>query len=160
MDSPGAAYTQFGFSLFQKLNKIQDGNIFFSPVGISAAIGMLILEAREAASMLFSEKDAEGSKVKTEEKMIDKTEEIHHQFQEFLDEIGKPTSDFELKITNKLFGEKTYLFLQKYLDYVEKYCHASLEPVDFVNAADETRKKINSWVESQTNDLETEAQRA
>lgn len=43
---------------------------------------------------------------------IDKTEEIHHQFQEFLDEIGKPTSDFELKITNKLFGEKTYLFLQ------------------------------------------------
>lgn len=51
MDSPGAAYTQFGFSLFQKLNKIQDGNIFFSPVGISAAIGMLILEAREAASV-------------------------------------------------------------------------------------------------------------
>lgn len=51
MDSPGAAYTQFGFSLFQKLNKIQDGNIFFSPVGISAAIGMLVLEAQEAASV-------------------------------------------------------------------------------------------------------------
>ncbi|XP_032167041.1 serpin B13 isoform X3 [Mustela erminea] len=114
MDSPGAAYTQFGFSLFQKLNKIQDGNIFFSPVGISAAIGMLVLEAQEAAlvqlqKMLFFEKDAEGSKVKTEEQM-------------------------------------------KYLDYVEKYYHASLEPVDFVNAADETRKKINSWVESQTNE--------
>ncbi|XP_047553715.1 serpin B13 [Lutra lutra] len=157
MDSPGAAYTQFGFNLFQKLNKIQDGNIFFSPVGISAAIGMLVLEAREAAAvqlqkMLFSEKDAESSRVKTEEKMINKTEEIHYQFQEFLDEICKPTSDYELKITNKLFGEKTYLFLQKYLDYVEKYYHASLEPVDFVNAADETRKKINSWVESQTNE--------
>ncbi|XP_022369424.1 serpin B13-like isoform X2 [Enhydra lutris kenyoni] len=161
MDSPGAAYTQFGFNLFQKLNKIQDGNIFFSPVGISAAIGMLVLEAREAAAvqlqkMLFSEKDAESSRVKIEEKMvrrqIDKTEEIHYQFQEFLDEICKPTSDYELKITNKLFGEKTYLFLQKYLDYVEKYYHASLEPVDFVNAADETRKKINSWVESQTNE--------
>lgn len=40
--------------------------------------------------------------------------------------------------------------LKKYLDYVEKYYHASLEPVDFVNAADESRKKINSWVESQT----------
>ncbi|XP_022369426.1 serpin B13-like isoform X4 [Enhydra lutris kenyoni] len=158
MDSPGAAYTQFGFNLFQKLNKIQDGNIFFSPVGISAAIGMLVLEAREAAAvqlqkMLFSEKDAESSRVKIEEKMVRRqTEEIHYQFQEFLDEICKPTSDYELKITNKLFGEKTYLFLQKYLDYVEKYYHASLEPVDFVNAADETRKKINSWVESQTNE--------
>ena len=42
----------------------------------------------------------------------DKTEEIHHQFQEFLDEIGKPTNDYELKIANRLFGEKTYLFLQ------------------------------------------------
>lgn len=41
--------------------------------------------------------------------------------------------------------------LKKYIDYVEKYYHASLEPVDFVNAADESRKKINSWVESQTN---------
>lgn len=40
--------------------------------------------------------------------------------------------------------------LKKYLDYVEKHYHASLEPVDFVNAADESRKKINSWVESQT----------
>lgn len=40
--------------------------------------------------------------------------------------------------------------LKKYLDYVEKYYHAALEPVDFVNAAEESRKKINSWVESQT----------
>uniref|UniRef100_A0A8C7BFQ0 Serpin family B member 13 n=1 Tax=Neovison vison TaxID=452646 RepID=A0A8C7BFQ0_NEOVI len=159
MDSPGAAYTQFGFSLFQKLNKIQDGNIFFSPVGISAAIGMLILEAREAASVQL-QKVGRLSLLSHMEETFQKRftylergrEKIHHQFQEFLDEIGKPTSDFELKITNKLFGEKTYLFLQKYLDYVEKYCHASLEPVDFVNAADETRKKINSWVESQTNE--------
>ncbi|XP_032278768.1 serpin B13 isoform X2 [Phoca vitulina] len=158
MDSPAAAYTQFGFNLFQKLNKIHDGNIFFSPVGISTAIGMLALEARGATAvqlqkMLFSEKDAESSRIKTEEKMVRRqTEEIHHQFQEFLDEIGKPTNDYELKIANRLFGEKTYLFLQKYLDYVEKYYHASLEPVDFVNAADESRKKINSWVESRTNE--------
>nr|XP_055189291.1 serpin B13-like [Nyctereutes procyonoides] len=157
MDSLGAAYTHFGFNLFQKLNKINDGNIFFSPVGISAAIGMLIPGAREATAMqlqrmLFSEKDTGSSRNKTEEREIDKTEEIHHQFQEFLNEIGKPTNDYELKIANRLFGEKTYLFLQKYLDYVEKYYDASLEPVDFVNAADESRKKINSWVESQTNE--------
>lgn len=51
MDSPAAAYTQFGFNLFQKLNKIHDGNIFFSPVGISTAIGMLALEARGATAV-------------------------------------------------------------------------------------------------------------
>uniref|UniRef100_A0A8C7B1L5 Serpin family B member 13 n=1 Tax=Neovison vison TaxID=452646 RepID=A0A8C7B1L5_NEOVI len=150
MDSPGAAYTQFGFSLFQKLNKIQDGNIFFSPVGISAAIGMLILEAREAASVQL-QKVGRLSLLSHMGWLLGAASQ--HYFEMGLgNRECKPTSDFELKITNKLFGEKTYLFLQKYLDYVEKYCHASLEPVDFVNAADETRKKINSWVESQTNE--------
>lgn len=43
---------------------------------------------------------------------IEKTEEIHHQFQEFLSEIGKSTNGYELRIANRLFGEKTYLFLQ------------------------------------------------
>ncbi|XP_045313686.1 serpin B13 isoform X1 [Leopardus geoffroyi] len=155
MDSLAAAYTRFGFNLFQKLNKTKDGNIFFSPVGISAAIGMLVFGTQGATpaqlrKMLSSEKEAGNSRIKAEEKKIEKTEEIHHQFQEFLSEIGKSTNGYELRIANRLFGEKTYLFLQKYLDYVEKYYHASLEPVDFVNAADESRKKINSWVESQT----------
>ncbi|GAB5579551.1 serpin B13 isoform X1 [Prionailurus iriomotensis] len=155
MDSLAAAYTRFGFNLFQKLNKTKDGNIFFSPVGISAAIGMLVFGTQGATAaqlrkMLSSEKEAGNSRIKAEEKKIEKTEEIHHQFQEFLSEIGKSTNGYELRIANRLFGEKTYLFLQKYLDYVEKYYHASLEPVDFVNAADESRKKINSWVESQT----------
>uniref|UniRef100_A0A452R9I5 Serpin family B member 13 n=1 Tax=Ursus americanus TaxID=9643 RepID=A0A452R9I5_URSAM len=144
------AYTRFGFNLFQKLNKVHDGNIFFSPVGIAAAIGMLVLEAQGAAAcQLLALSPAPLLSLE------DGRWEIHHQFQEFLDEIGKPTNDYELKIANRLFGEKTYLFLQvsfKYLDYVEKYYHASLEPVDFVNATDESRKKINSWVESQTNE--------
>ncbi|KAB1256387.1 Serpin B13 [Camelus dromedarius] len=43
---------------------------------------------------------------------IEKTEEIHHQFQRFLNEISKLTNDYELKVANRLFGEKTYLFLQ------------------------------------------------
>ncbi|XP_004422665.1 PREDICTED: serpin B13 [Ceratotherium simum simum] len=158
MDLLGAATIQFGFDLFKELNKSKDGNIFFSPAGISTAIGMLPLGARGATvaqlqKVLCSEKDTESSRIIAEKKsVIEKRDELHHQFQKFLTEISKPTNDYELKIANRLFGEKTYLFLQKYLDYVEKYYHASLEPVDFVNAADESRKKINSWVESQTNE--------
>nr|XP_044630769.1 serpin B13 isoform X2 [Equus asinus] len=157
MDSLGAATIQFAIDLFKELNITKDGNIFFSPASISAAIGMLLLGARGATAtqlqkVLCSEKDIESSRTKAEEKEIEKREEIHHQFQKFLTETSKPTNDYELKIANRLFGEKTYLFLQKYLDYVEKYYHAALEPTDFVNAADESRKKINSWVESQTNE--------
>uniref|UniRef100_A0A2I3HSM3 Serpin B13 n=1 Tax=Nomascus leucogenys TaxID=61853 RepID=A0A2I3HSM3_NOMLE len=164
MDSLGAVSTRLGFDLFKELKKTNDGNIFFSPVGILTAIGMLLLGTRGATAsqleeVFHSEKDMKSSRIKAEEKEIENTEAVHQQLQKFLTEISKLANDYELNITNRLFGEKTYLFLQKYLDYVEKYYHASLEPVDFVNEADESRKKINSWVESKTNDVETEAQR-
>ncbi|KAK7799974.1 hypothetical protein U0070_022909 [Myodes glareolus] len=157
MDSLDAATTQFGFDLFKELDKTNDGNVFFSPLGISTAIGMILLGTRGATAaelqkVLYSEKGTGSSRIKSAENEIEKTEEIHDQFQKLLTEISKFPNDYELNISNRLFGEKTYLFLQKYIDYVEKYYHASLEPVDFINAADESRKKINSWVESQTNE--------
>ena len=39
---------------------------------------------------------------------------------------------------------------KEYMDSVNKFYLASAESVDFVNAAEESRKMINSWVESQT----------
>lgn len=60
-------------------------------------------------------------------------------------DVGNGNMEFSSSFLFLLF------LLKKYLDYVEKYFHASLEPVDFLNATDESRKKINSWVESQTN---------
>ncbi|XP_040840687.1 serpin B13-like isoform X1 [Ochotona curzoniae] len=166
MESLGAANIQFGFDLFKVLKKTENGNVFFSPVGISTAIGMILLGTRGATASQLQKvfhfaKDTEDSRIKTREKedirlkhgkRIGETEEIHQYFQKLLTDIDKLGNEGELNITNRLFGEKTYLFLQKYLDYVEKYYHASLEPVDFLNAPDETRKKINSWVESQTNE--------
>ncbi|XP_076991408.1 serpin B13-like isoform X2 [Tamandua tetradactyla] len=140
-----------------ELRKTNDGNILFSPVGISTALGMLLLGAQGSTAwqlqqVFHFEKDTEISRIKAEEKETEKPEKIHQQFQKFLTELSKPTNDHELSITNRLFGERTYLFLQKYLDYVEKYYHASLEPVDFINATEESQKKINSWVESQTHE--------
>ncbi|XP_035300736.1 serpin B13 isoform X2 [Cricetulus griseus] len=157
MESLGTATAQFGFDLFKELDKTNDGNIFFSPVGISTAIGMIITgtggaTASELQKVLYSEKGTGSSRTKSEEKEVIEKTEVHDQFQKLLTEISKFPNGYELKISNRLFGEKTYLFLQKYIDYVEKYYHASLEPVDFVNAADESRKKINSWVESQTHE--------
>lgn len=43
---------------------------------------------------------------------LEATEEMHRQLQRVLSEISKPSDDYELKIANRLFGEKTYLFLQ------------------------------------------------
>ncbi|XP_006038745.1 leukocyte elastase inhibitor A-like, partial [Alligator sinensis] len=46
----------------------------------------------------------------------------------------------------------TFVFptFQQYLKCTETLYHAALEAVDFSNALEETRKKINTWVEEQT----------
>ncbi|XP_012505454.1 PREDICTED: serpin B3-like, partial [Propithecus coquereli] len=80
---------------------------------------------------------------------------VHHQFQKLLTELNKPTDAYELKIANRLYGEKTYEFLQEYLDNVKEFYLAGVESVDFKNAAEESEKKINSWVETQTNGKKT-----
>lgn len=46
MDSLGAVTALFGVDLFRELSKTNDGNIFFSPLSITTAIGMLPLGAR------------------------------------------------------------------------------------------------------------------
>ncbi|XP_035866059.1 serpin B8 isoform X2 [Phyllostomus discolor] len=155
MESLGAATTRFGFHLFKELSKVHKGNVVFSPVSISTAIGMLLLGARGATAaqlreVLVSEQDAESSGIKAEEKEIEKTEEIHHQFQMFLSEISKVTNNHELKIANRLFGEKTYLFLQAFKESCQKFYQAELQELAFADDTEECRRCINDWVTQKT----------
>ncbi|XP_069324012.1 serpin B13 isoform X4 [Eulemur rufifrons] len=81
MDSLGAASTHFGFDLFKELKKRSDGNVFFSPVGISTAIGMLLLGTRGATAsqlqkVFCSEEDTESSRRKAEEKEVKKIKDL------------------------------------------------------------------------------------
>lgn len=50
MDSLDTATAQFGLDLFKELDKTNDDNVFFSPVGISTAIGMILLGTRGATA--------------------------------------------------------------------------------------------------------------
>uniref|UniRef100_A0A8D2B084 Serpin domain-containing protein n=1 Tax=Sciurus vulgaris TaxID=55149 RepID=A0A8D2B084_SCIVU len=76
---------------------------------------------------------------------------VHQQFQKFLTELNKPSDAYKLEIANRIYGEKKFRFLQEYLDGLKKFYLANVESLDFRNAPEESRKKINSWVESQTN---------
>jgi serine protease inhibitor len=59
---------------------------------------------------------------------------------------------YEVRVANALWGEKTYPFKQSYLDTINKYHGAAAFPVDFINAPNATRKRINAWVQKQTRD--------
>ncbi|TFK12370.1 Serpin B4 [Platysternon megacephalum] len=76
---------------------------------------------------------------------------IHSQFHDIFSAINEPTTSYELAIANRLYGEKTFQFLQQYLSCIQKLYQAELKPADFLNAAEETREQINLWVETFTN---------
>ncbi|KFQ36649.1 Serpin B10 [Mesitornis unicolor] len=144
MEALNKANTSFALDFF-KLECQEDGNknILFSPLSISTSLATVYLGAKGNTA-------DEMAKVK-----IGKTDNVHPGFKALNFEINKPTKNYLLKSVNQLYGEKTLPFtvslaLQEYLQLAKKYYNAEPQPVDFVGAADEIRREINSKVEHQT----------
>ncbi|MBN3313108.1 ILEU inhibitor, partial [Atractosteus spatula] len=142
MASLSSANTQFCLDLFRKLNEVNpSGNVFISPLSISAALAMVYLGAKGqtatqmAKALCFSQ-----------------ATNVHSSFTELNSDINKPAASYLLKLANRLYGEKTFNFLQEFLESTKKFYHADLVPVDFICASGEARQQVNQWVEEQTED--------
>lgn len=81
---------------------------------------------------------------------LNKPVNIHTDFGKLLSELNKNDAPYALSLANRLFGEKTYQFIEEFLAEIKKEYKAELESVDFKNKAEEVRVKINGWVEEQT----------
>ncbi|XP_074843867.1 serpin B6-like [Carettochelys insculpta] len=140
MDNLRKSNTTFAFSLFKKLSEdSHTRNLFFSPMSMSSALSMVFLGAKGNTA-------AQMAKVLS----FDKAEEIHNGYQSLISEINKPGTKYFLRLANRLFGEKSYQFLTTFIDSCQKFYHAELEQLDFLNAAEDSRKHINTWVEEKT----------
>ncbi|XP_068054298.1 leukocyte elastase inhibitor A-like [Anomalospiza imberbis] len=158
MCSLSAANAKFCLDFFRELNKRKrNENIFFSPLSLSAAFGMVVLGARgstlEQIEKVFHFREVLSStrqenRYPSEEREED--EGVHSQFQALLAEVSEPGPGCCLTIANRLFGEITYPFFQQYLDSAKKFYRAELEPVNFKYTEEEVRDKINFWVENET----------
>uniref|UniRef100_A0A8C3WSH7 Serpin domain-containing protein n=1 Tax=Catagonus wagneri TaxID=51154 RepID=A0A8C3WSH7_9CETA len=154
MNSLSESIIGFAVDLFQQIRRSKEGNIFYSPLSIMSALAMTYLGSRGytaseirkvGGSFLSFEHFALVSPLFKREKM--EAGNVHRQFQKLLTELNKPTDAYELNVANRLYGEKEFSFLQ--VSFMKFYL-ASVESVDFINAAEESRKMINSWVEIQT----------
>ncbi|KAM9827282.1 leukocyte elastase inhibitor A-like [Neosynchiropus ocellatus] len=72
---------------------------------------------------------------------------LHEDFSKLLKELQQISS---LKLANRLYGDKSFEFLQGFLKETEDKYGAELEPVDFKGEAEEARVHINGWVEKNT----------
>ncbi|KAM9307942.1 serpin B6-like [Gastrophryne carolinensis] len=140
MDSLSVANGSFAIDLFKKLNESDNKcNLFFSPLSISSALAMILL----------------GSKGNTGSQMskvlqFEKAKDVHSGFQGLISEINKPGTDYLLRTANRLYGDKSFAFLDEFLELTQKYYHADLQAVDFSGKAEDCRKEINTWVEQKT----------
>uniref|UniRef100_A0A4X1TV10 Serpin domain-containing protein n=1 Tax=Sus scrofa TaxID=9823 RepID=A0A4X1TV10_PIG len=154
MSSLSESIIQFAVDLFQQIRRSEGGNIFYSPLSIMSALAMTYLGSRghtasEIRKALHLKELAENAEGATAD-LVGRAGTVHRQFQRLLTELNKPTNAYELSVANRLYGDKEVSFSQDYLENVKKFYLASVASVDFVNAAEESRQMINSWVESQT----------
>ena len=133
----------FAIDLFKQIQSKSE-NLIFSPYSIGTVL-----------AMIYS-----GSGGKTATEMGDV---LYFPQQEVLDPVESgmrmsilatdtmPGTDFRL--ANAIWVQEGFSFLPAYLDRVEKYYDAPLTLVDFVETSnrEESRIKINYWVEEKTN---------
>uniref|UniRef100_A0A8C1XJB6 Serpin B6 n=1 Tax=Cyprinus carpio TaxID=7962 RepID=A0A8C1XJB6_CYPCA len=75
-----------------------------------------------------------------------KTEDqIHSSFNKLMSELKKPGAPYVLSLANRLYGEQSYQFVEKFLNDAKRYYEAGLEEVDFKKKPDAARVDINKW---------------
>lgn len=143
---------RFALDIFQALRD-EEGNLFFSPYSISAALAMTYAgaEGETAAQM------AETLHFNLPD------EELHAAFNALdlhLTPAEPPAEDeeeedderFRLSVANSLWAQEGFPMEQTFLDLLGRHYGAGLRLVDFVSGdgREEAREAINAWVERQT----------
>ncbi|KTG32132.1 hypothetical protein cypCar_00016347 [Cyprinus carpio] len=77
-------------------------------------------------------------------------DQIHSSFNKLMSELNKPGAPYVLSLANRLYGEQSYQFVEKFLNDAKRYYEAGLEEVDFKKKPDAVRVDINKWVEKNT----------
>jgi len=117
-----AANAKFALDLYKLHTSPADQNIFMSPLSISVALAMTYLGAKGQTKAQMREvlhfTDVEE-------------QHLHHAFTNVLSALNKPDQQYKLYMANRLFGEKSYTFLDAFLAAGAKHYGAELAPVDF-----------------------------
>ena len=129
----------FGFSLYEKL-KEKDGNHFFSPFSVFAALSM----AAEGASGNTS-REMRGTL-----SLIEDDGQRLSAFSDLIKSFNRADRAFKLKTVNDLWIEETMKPSNSYSDVVKKYYHSGMNARDFRGRPEEARVEINSDIERRT----------
>ncbi len=134
------ANNKFAFEIYSELNKVEDGNMFYSPYSISAALAMTY----------------EGAKGQTADEIksvfhFPENNVLRPNFAAIYNEINKGSKKYELRTGNALWVQQDYSLLEDYMSRVEKYYGGKATNLDFIKETEQSRQTINVFIEEQTN---------
>lgn len=177
MEELSMANTMFALNMFKHIKKTNPSqNIFLSPWSISSTLAMVFLGAKDdteyqmAKVLQFNKIGGYDITTGNPENFsgcdftqqiqrgnypdailqAQAREKVHSSFHSLSSAINTCLGDYLLENANKLFGEKSAKFKEEYIQLCKKYYSTEPEAVDFRDCAEEARKKINSWVKTQT----------
>ncbi|XP_053344827.1 leukocyte elastase inhibitor-like [Clarias gariepinus] len=140
MESLSRANSAFALDLYRAISaENPNGNLFISPLSISAALSMVYLGARGGTAEEMAQVLSFSS-----------VPDVHTNFKTLNSAINSPKASYSLRLANRLYGEKTYNFFSEYVDSTLKLYQADMQTVDFIKSSEESRKLINQWVEEKT----------
>ncbi|XP_076868205.1 leukocyte elastase inhibitor-like [Brachyhypopomus gauderio] len=143
MESLSDANTHFNFDLLKKIRESnKSDNVFFSPLSISSALGMVLLGAGGNTAAQMSQ-CLHFNKIKGD---------VNSGFDKLLSALNQAGARYTISLANRLYGEKSYKFGEKFMHDTKTHYHAELEMVDFKSNAEAARIQINKWVEQQTHE--------
>jgi serpin B len=147
-----AGNTAFALDLYAELRQVADGNLLFSPFSVSQALAM-------------TSAGAAGETAAQMKKVLAFSLEppaLHEAFGALnTDLVARGTGEAvpsagqvarALRVANALWGEQTYPFSETFSAELERFYGAGLQQTDFLNAPEDARVEINTWVEEQTED--------
>lgn len=154
MNQVVAGNSEFAVDLYARL-RTGEGNVFFSPFSISAALAMTYAGARaETASQMAhtlhldlppDQLHPAFSELKTN---LDATPGM---WSGIFYRLFQQKGQVRLAVANSLWPQIGFDFRQDYLALCEENYGAAVVPVDFAGDTEGARTKINDWVSDRTN---------
>ncbi|MGE0172565.1 MAG: serpin family protein [Oligoflexales bacterium] len=136
------SYTNFALDLYRQVENTST-NTVLSPYSISTAIGMAYAGASGTTA----------NEIKETLRLGLEGEEAQRAIGNLRRDINcRSDVKYALVTANAIWGQQGYGFNPEYLQNLDTYYASPLQVVDFQGAVEESRQKINAWVEERTND--------
>ena len=135
----------FGFDLLKVFNqeqRLDEENLFYSPVSISLSVAMVFLGSRGNTA----DQIAKAFKWYAHE-----FEEVHLALKSLQEAVQESENDnLELKIANGIWGHQELHEASEFKESSMEFYNTSLVKVDFKEGSERARVEINNWVERNT----------